>query len=144
MARTGRLVLLVAALSLVARIRLPSNVAFTAARITAAQRSFSRSGCHQGPLHIATNMGEISQSRVGMRAAPDCEVFVGNLSRKVSDEELKEHMSQAGEVVNVRGGKRAFGFVEYKTPTEAAAAIEKLDGTEVCGQTIRLGLATDK
>mmetsp|Transcript_11237 Transcript_11237/g.25780 ORF Transcript_11237/g.25780 Transcript_11237/m.25780 type:complete len:202 (+) Transcript_11237:99-704(+) len=52
MARTGRLVLLAAAVVL-ARTLLPSNIAFTGARTPAAPRSFSRSGCGRVIAYIS-------------------------------------------------------------------------------------------
>ncbi|KAH0485368.1 MAG: hypothetical protein KVP17_002688 [Porospora cf. gigantea B] len=64
-------------------------------------------------------------------------VYVGNLSFKVSWQELKDHMRTAGEVVfaevpqDQASRSKGYGIVEYKTAEEARAAIETLHDTEI-------------
>eukprot|EP00440_Ansanella_granifera_P042829 gb/GFBE01046432.1/.p1 GENE.gb/GFBE01046432.1/~~gb/GFBE01046432.1/.p1 ORF type:complete len:208 (+),score=54.76 gb/GFBE01046432.1/:1-624(+) len=64
-----------------------------------------------------------------------CRVYVGNLDWKVSWQELKDHMRQAGEVLfadifeEYSGRSKGVAIVEYKTPEDAKAAIEKLHDT---------------
>jgi len=70
-------------------------------------------------------------------------LYVGSLSYDTTDERLKEHFSQAGNVVSaavlvdrMSGRSRGFGFVEMATPEEAAKAIEMFNGQELDGRHI--------
>ncbi len=70
-------------------------------------------------------------------------LYVGNLSFSVSDEDLRSHFSQAGSVESANivqdrdtGRSRGFGFVEMATQEDAAAAIEKFNGTDFEGRNI--------
>jgi len=58
-------------------------------------------------------------------------LYVGNLSYKVTDEDLRSNFSEAGEVASVtiikdkfNGQSKGFGFVEMKTEEGAAEAIK--------------------
>lgn len=62
-------------------------------------------------------------------------LYIGNLSFRTSEEELKALFQQAGTVESVRiitdqfsGRSRGFGFVEMSTKEEAAKAIEMFNG----------------
>ena len=62
-------------------------------------------------------------------------LYVGNISFKGSEEDLKELFSQAGEVVSVKlikdaatGRLRGFGFVEMVSDEDAQKAISMLNG----------------
>ena len=75
-------------------------------------------------------------------------IYVGNLSRQVSDAELKELFAEHGEVTKVNiimdkftGESRGFGFVEMATKEEADAAIAELNGKDVQGRTITVSEA---
>ena len=62
-------------------------------------------------------------------------LYVGNISFKGSEDDLKELFSQAGEVVSVKlikdaatGRMRGFGFVEMALDEDAQKAISMLNG----------------
>jgi len=62
-------------------------------------------------------------------------IYVGNLSREVTEEELREEFAAFGEVSSVNiikdkygGQPRGFAFVEMPSKTEAEAAITGLKG----------------
>jgi RNA recognition motif-containing protein len=62
-------------------------------------------------------------------------LYVGNISFKVSEDDVKELFSQAGEVVSVKlikdaatGRMRGFGFVEMASKEDAQKAISMLNG----------------
>jgi RNA recognition motif-containing protein len=62
-------------------------------------------------------------------------LYVGNISFKASEDDLKELFSQAGEVVSVKlikdaatGRMRGFGFVEMSSKEDAQKAISMLNG----------------
>lgn len=75
-------------------------------------------------------------------------LYVSNLPFKISDEELAVHFASAGEVLEVthvreRGSDRSngCGFIEMADATGAAEAVSKLDGSELAGRTLTVGLA---
>lgn len=62
-------------------------------------------------------------------------LYVGNLNYDSTEDALKEHFSQAGEVESatiitdrMSGRSKGFGFVEMSSDEEAQAAITQLDG----------------
>ncbi len=76
-------------------------------------------------------------------------LFVGNLSFRLSDEELREAFARVGaveraEVVRDRfdGRSRGFGFVEMARAEDAAAAIADLNGADLAGRPMRVEAAT--
>jgi RNA recognition motif-containing protein len=78
-------------------------------------------------------------------------LFVGNLSFRVTEDELQTLFSNYGQVSSVRivkdrdsGLSRGFGFVEMPDSTEATTAIEQLNGHEVLGRAIRVNEAQAK
>ncbi|MFN8791441.1 MAG: RNA recognition motif domain-containing protein [Bdellovibrionales bacterium] len=75
-------------------------------------------------------------------------IYVGNLSYNVSDESLAEVFGQFGTVESARivtdrdsGRSKGFGFVEMSTDTEAASAIEKLNGQAFEGRNMNVSEA---
>jgi cold-inducible RNA-binding protein len=62
-------------------------------------------------------------------------LYVGNVSFKVTEDDVKELFSEAGEVVSVKlikdaatGRLRGFGFVEMASKEDAQKAISMLNG----------------
>jgi len=75
-------------------------------------------------------------------------IYVGNLSYGVTEEDLKEAFEAFGEVETVKiikdqysGESKGFGFVEMSDSAGAEAAIDGLDGTELKGRTIKVNKA---
>lgn len=78
-------------------------------------------------------------------------LYIGNLSAGVSDEDLKANFAKAGEVAAVSvirdkfsGQSRGFGFVEMATEEGAKAAIEMFNGGTLDGNTISVNEARPK
>ena len=70
-------------------------------------------------------------------------LYVGNLSFRVSSDDLAEHFAQAGAVESANvvmdretGRSRGFGFIEMSNADEAAAAIEQFNGEEYDGRNL--------
>jgi len=70
-------------------------------------------------------------------------LYVGNLSFRVSSDDLFEHFSQAGQVESANvvqdretGRSRGFGFVEMASEDEANGAIAQFNGTEYDGRNL--------
>jgi cold-inducible RNA-binding protein len=75
-------------------------------------------------------------------------IYVGNLSREVSEDELRKAFEGFGQVTSVNiikdrysGESRGFGFVEMTTKSEAEAAISSLNGTSLKERTLTVSEA---
>jgi RNA recognition motif-containing protein len=75
-------------------------------------------------------------------------IYVGNLSYEVTQEDLKQAFEGFGQVVSVNiikdrysGESRGFGFVEMPAKGEAQSAIEGLNGKELKGQMLKVSEA---
>ncbi|KAJ0930219.1 putative RNA recognition motif domain, nucleotide-binding alpha-beta plait domain superfamily [Helianthus annuus] len=66
-------------------------------------------------------------------------IFVGGLDPTVSDEDLRQPFSEYGEIVSVKIpiGKGC-GFVQFANRNNAEEALQKLNGTTIGKQTVRL------
>jgi RNA recognition motif-containing protein len=78
-------------------------------------------------------------------------LYVGNLSTEVTEEDLRNNFSTAGKVVSANiikdqftGMSKGFGFVEMETEKEAADAIQKFNGGELGGKAITVNEARPK
>ena len=78
-------------------------------------------------------------------------LFVGSLAWGSTDQTLKSHFEQAGAVESaavimdkMSGRSKGFGFVEMGSDADAAAAIEKLNGSELDGRKIVVSEARPK
>jgi len=68
-------------------------------------------------------------------------IYVGNLSDDVSEENLRQAFESFGQVTSARvikdkytGQSRGFGFVEMLEQAQAQAAIKNLNGKELLGK----------
>ena len=74
-------------------------------------------------------------------------LYVGNLSKQVTDAQLNDLAVPYGTLVSAnvateRGGEsKGFGFVEFTNADEARAAITGLDGRDVNGQALKVNEA---
>lgn len=75
-------------------------------------------------------------------------IYVGNLSWEVSDDDLRGFFGEFGEVTSAAvikdkfsGRSRGFGFVEMPKQEEAEAAIKALDGKDMKGRDVRVNEA---
>ena len=75
-------------------------------------------------------------------------LFVGNVPYNITEDQLKEIFSEAGEVASVAiitdkmtGRPRGFVFVEMTTDEAAAKAVEMLNGREIDGRALNVNEA---
>ncbi len=75
-------------------------------------------------------------------------IYVGNLSYEVTEEDLRRAFEGFGQVISVNiirdkwsGKPRGFGFVEMSANTEAQPAITGLTGKVLKGRTLRVSEA---
>ena len=78
-------------------------------------------------------------------------LFIGSLAYATNDDSLKAFFEQVGEVESARvitdrdsGRSKGFGFVEYKDEANNQKAVDQLDGKELDGRAISVGLARPK
>jgi RNA recognition motif-containing protein len=75
-------------------------------------------------------------------------IYVGNLSYEVTEEDLKESFEVFGEVEivkvikdNYTGRSKGFGFVEMSNNADAQSAINGLNDKELKGRTLKVNTA---
>jgi cold-inducible RNA-binding protein len=78
-------------------------------------------------------------------------IYVGNLSRDVNEEDLKQAFAAFGAVSTVSiikdkftGESRGFGFVEMASKEEGTAAITGLNGKDLKGRNLNVNEARPK
>lgn len=78
-------------------------------------------------------------------------LFVGSLPWSVNDEDLRAAFAPHGNVVSAKvvtdketRRSRGFGFVEYENESEANAAIQALNGSDLKGRNIIVSEAKPK
>jgi RNA recognition motif-containing protein len=75
-------------------------------------------------------------------------IYVGNLSREVTEDDLKKAFEAFGQVTSVAiikdkfsGESRGFGFVEMPAKAEAQSAMNDLNGKELKGRKLNVNEA---
>lgn len=78
-------------------------------------------------------------------------IYIGNLSYKTKDTELRETFEAYGEVSSAviikdraSGESKGFGFIEMPSDDAAQKAMEALDGHEFMGRRLRVNQARPK
>jgi len=78
-------------------------------------------------------------------------IYVGNLSYKMTDEDLRKLFGGFGAVSESKividretGRSKGFGFVEMPNQSEGDEAIKQLDGKEIDGRNIKVNVAKPK
>lgn len=75
-------------------------------------------------------------------------LYVGNLAYSVSNSDLEQLFSEAGQVQSATvimdqfsGQSKGFGFVEMASPGEASKAIAQFNGSDLKGRNIKVNEA---
>lgn len=94
------------------------------------------SGYHNGGY---SSNGSSTQGSQSDGDSTNTTIFVGGLDSSVTDEDLRQPFSQYGEIVSVKipTGKGC-GFVQFSNRNNAEEALQKLNGTAIGKQTVRL------
>ncbi len=78
-------------------------------------------------------------------------IYVGNLSFKATDDDLRAAFEPYGEVVSARvikdketGRSRGFGFVEMPNQEQGNSAIAKVNNTEIVDRAVRVNEAQER
>ncbi|KAF2396346.1 splicing factor, CC1-like protein [Trichodelitschia bisporula] len=77
-------------------------------------------------------------------------LYVGNIHFSITEQDLQDVFEPFGELEFVQlqkeeqGRSRGYGFVQFRDPTAAKEALEKMNGYDIAGRPIRVGLGNDK
>lgn len=78
-------------------------------------------------------------------------IFVGNLSWKTTEEQLRAHFARFGQVISAKivtdqmtGKSKGFGFVEMADEDSATNAIRELNGQSLLDRPLRISLAQER
>ncbi|KAF2663747.1 splicing factor, CC1-like protein [Microthyrium microscopicum] len=77
-------------------------------------------------------------------------LYVGNIHFSITESDLQNVFEPFGELEFVQlqkedgGRSRGYGFVQFRDPTAAKEALEKMNGFDLAGRPIRVGLGNDK
>jgi RNA recognition motif-containing protein len=78
-------------------------------------------------------------------------IFIANVPHKMEDAELKQLLTQYGQVSSVKllidsetGKRKGFGFIEMPVYDQAKSALKGLNGKEMYGRKIALSEAENK
>ncbi|KAL2871862.1 putative RNA splicing factor (Pad-1) [Aspergillus lucknowensis] len=92
-----------------------------------------------------------SEANAGNKhAAPFHRLYVGNIHFSIDENDLQSVFEPFGELEFVQlqkdetGRSRGYGFVQFRDPNQARDALEKMNGYDLGGRAIRVGLGNDK
>ncbi|KAI9672250.1 MAG: hypothetical protein M1831_002064 [Alyxoria varia] len=83
-------------------------------------------------------------------SVPFHRLYVGNIHFSINETDLQNVFEPFGELefVNLQkeeqGRSRGYGFVQFRDPAQAKEALDKMNGFELAGRPIRVGLGNDK
>ncbi|ETN46940.1 uncharacterized protein HMPREF1541_01129 [Cyphellophora europaea CBS 101466] len=83
-------------------------------------------------------------------SVPFHRLYVGNIHFSITEQDLQNVFEPFGELEFVQlqkeegGRSRGYGFVQFRDPNQAREALEKMNGFDLAGRPIRVGLGNDK
>jgi RNA-binding protein 39 len=83
-------------------------------------------------------------------SAPFHRLYVGNIHFSITENDIQNVFEPFGELEFVQlqkdetGRSRGYGFVQFRDPNQAREALEKMNGFDLAGRPIRVGLGNDK
>ncbi len=102
--------------------------------------------CHRSPHGRSDDELVTRKKRMAQQ-----NLFIGSLAYATTDDSLKAFFEQIGEVASARvitdrdsGRSKGFGFVEYTDEANNQKAVDQLNGKELDGRAISVGLARPK
>lgn len=92
-----------------------------------------------------------AQQRRGEASGSSAELYVGNLSYEMTEEELRDLFSKAGKVASVRlignkfnGKSKGYAFIEMAGEAQAIEASRQFNGKEIKGRKMVVSQAKSK
>eukprot|EP00092_Neocalanus_flemingeri_P020733 GFUD01022468.1.p1 GENE.GFUD01022468.1~~GFUD01022468.1.p1 ORF type:complete len:727 (-),score=304.86 GFUD01022468.1:132-2312(-) len=95
-------------------------------------------------MNIARPKGEKPAPGTGgkRQEAPEgCKLFVHGITQETDNPSLQAAFEVHGNVTDAYNPGKGFAFVTYSKPAEAKAAMEAMEGTEVCGCYVTINVA---
>ncbi|KAI0182042.1 splicing factor, CC1-like protein [Hypoxylon sp. FL1284] len=95
---------------------------------------------------VRTNEGSGSHAN----SIPFHRLYVGNIHFSITEQDLQNVFEPFGELEFVQlqkddtGRSRGYGFVQFREADQAREALEKMNGFDLAGRPIRVGLGNDK
>ena len=97
---------------------------------------------------IRCRLARLQAGNVHNQEQSKVNIYVGNLAREATEEDLREAFKAFGEIASVAiikdkftGESRGFAFVEMASSTEAQAAIAGLNGKDLKGRALAVNEA---
>merc|ERR1711892_30565 len=94
-------------------------------------------------MNIAKPKGE--KGGLGGKGRPEpaegCKLFVHGVTQETNNSDLQAAFEAYGTVTDAYNPGKGFAFVTFSKPAEATAAMEALEGQEVCGNYINVSVA---
>merc|ERR1719153_1755758 len=98
-------------------------------------------------MNIARPKGEKPAPGTGgkrQQAPEGCKLFVHGVTQETKNMDLQAAFEEYGTVTDTYNPGKGFAFVTFSKQAEANAAMEALEGQEVCGNTININVAKPK
>ncbi|EPB82230.1 Phosphatidylinositol-3-phosphatase SAC1 [Mucor circinelloides] len=95
---------------------------------------------------------QAQRNAMGLSAEPTYQrLYVGSLHFSLTEDDVRQIFEPFGalEFVNLHkdpetGRSKGFGFIQYKNGEDAKQALEKMNGFELAGRNLKVGLVTEK
>jgi len=104
------------------------------------------SGQLLGGYPITVQIAQTAKPKPVASSTDNLRLYVGNLHVNVADGDLRPIFEAFGDVESIdlqkdsAGNSRGFGFVQYKNAEDAKNALQALNGLEIAGQPIKVGM----
>jgi len=99
-------------------------------------------------MNIARPKGSAPAPGTGGKSRPEapmgCKLFVHGVTQETANADLQAAFEEYGTVTDAYNPGKGFAFVTFSKAAEATAAMEALEGQEVCGNTINVSVAKPK
>ncbi|KAI8968220.1 hypothetical protein BDF20DRAFT_916773 [Mycotypha africana] len=125
------------------------------------QNALNLSGQKLLGIPVQVQLSEAEKNRLALQAQRNAvgqpteptyqRLYVGSLHFSLTDEDVRQIFEPFGplDFVNLHrdsetGRSKGFGFIQYKNPADAKQALEKMNGFELAGRPLKVGLVTEK
>ncbi|KAI9481240.1 MAG: hypothetical protein EXX96DRAFT_480892 [Benjaminiella poitrasii] len=124
------------------------------------QNALALSGQKLLGIPIIVQLSEAEKNRLALQAQRNAlnaseptyqRLYVGSLHFSLTDNDVRQIFEPFGplDFVNLHrdtetGRSKGFGFIQYKNSADAKQALEKMNGFELAGRPLKVGLVTEK
>ncbi|KAI8981576.1 hypothetical protein BDB01DRAFT_836293 [Pilobolus umbonatus] len=125
------------------------------------QNALALSGQKLLGIPVLVQLSEAEKNRLAMQAQRNAmgvtveptyqRLYVGSLHFSLTDDDVRQIFEPFGplDFVNLHkdpetGRSKGFGFIQYKNSEHAKQALEKMNGFELAGRNLKVGLVTEK